>query len=338
MKSHLQGRSWKIWFLLSWLVVIAILISGCSGKQSSKVYRVGILSGMSFAADVTDGFKAGMAELGYIEGENIIYDVQETEFDMGVYRTILQKFVDDKVDLIVVFPTEATLEAKAVAEGTNVPLLFNYAVIEGMDIVDSVREPGGNMTGVRYPSIEIASRRFDVLMKMVPEAKTVLIPYQRGYPIVEPQLDAIRPIAKAAGVNLIELPADNAAELQAEFQAMVASGESGIDAIMGVAEPLAVTPDAFEVIATFATENNIPLGGAYIVIGDLSNVFGVDVIAFDSGKLAAPLADKIFKGTPAGTIPVASADTYLRINYTVAQKFGLTVPEGLLKQADEVIR
>ena len=67
-------------------------------------------------------------------------------------------------------------------------------------------------------------------------------------------------------------------------------------------------------------------------------MFGVDVISFDSGKAAAPLADKIFKGTPAGTIPVVSADPFININYQVAQKFGLTVPEGLLKQADAIHR
>ena len=54
--------------------------------------------------------------------------------------------------------------------------------------------------------------------------------------------------------------------------------------------------------------------------------------------LAAPLADKVLKGTPAGTIPVVSDESFLQINYTVAQKLGVEVPEGLLSQADEVIR
>jgi putative ABC transport system substrate-binding protein len=56
------------------------------------------------------------------------------------------------------------------------------------------------------------------------------------------------------------------------------------------------------------------------------------------GRQAAPLADKIFKGTPAGTIPVVSADSVLIINYAEAQELGLTVPEILLGQAAEIIR
>ena len=62
------------------------------------------------------------------------------------------------------------------------------------------------------------------------------------------------------------------------------------------------------------------------------------MISFDSGKLAAPLADKVLKGTPAGTIPVVSADPFLNIDYKVAQEFGLTLPEGLLKQANAIHR
>jgi putative ABC transport system substrate-binding protein len=103
-------------------------------------------------------------------------------------------------------------------------------------------------------------------------------------------------------------------------------------------EPLTVTPDNVAVIGKFATEQNIPVGGALIQAGEYSTIFGVNVIPFVSGKQAAPLADKILKGTPAGTIPVASAENFFQINYSAAQAAGVKVPEGLLSQADEVIR
>jgi putative ABC transport system substrate-binding protein len=91
-------------------------------------------------------------------------------------------------------------------------------------------------------------------------------------------------------------------------------------------------------VAQFAHEHKIPFGGAYVPADALTDLFGVDVIGFDSGKAAAPLADKVFKGTSAGTIPVVSADPFLHIDYKVAQEFGLNVPDGLLKQADEIIK
>jgi putative ABC transport system substrate-binding protein len=62
----------------------------------------------------------------------------------------------------------------------------------------------------------------------------------------------------------------------------------------------------------------------------------VDNIAV--GKQAAPLIDKIFKGIQAGTIPVVSAENYIQVNYKAAQEQGITVPDGMLGQANEIIR
>ena len=56
------------------------------------------------------------------------------------------------------------------------------------------------------------------------------------------------------------------------------------------------------------------------------------------GSQAAPLADKILKGAAAGSIPVVSPESFLKINYKAAQALNLTVPDGLLRQAVEVIR
>ena len=329
-------------FLHVWKVIIILLVAfaltGCDGLSKPEVYRVGILSGLDFIADSTDGFKEGMAELGYVDGENITYDVQVTGFDMEAYRSILQKFVNDKVDLIVAFPTEASIEAKLATEGTGIPVLFTYSLIEGMGIVDSVSKPGGNVTGVRYPGPSFAVKRLEMLIELVPDAKNIWMPYQRGYPIVPPQLEAVYPVAKNLGVNLIEFPADNAAELNAELSARAASGDIGFDATLMLVEPLAVTPDSFMVMAQFASENNIPMGGATVIIDDLATLFGVDVLSFDSAKQAAPMADKIFKGIDPADLPVESAESYLRINTVVAQELGLEVPYSLLQQANEIIR
>jgi ABC-type uncharacterized transport system substrate-binding protein len=73
-------------------------------------------------------------------------------------------------------------------------------------------------------------------------------------------------------------------------------------------------------------------------IGDYATLFGVDVLSRPSGELAAPLADKILKGTQAGTIPVVSSESVLQINLKVAQQIGITVPEGLMAQAYNIIR
>ncbi|MEJ5311888.1 MAG: ABC transporter substrate-binding protein [Anaerolineae bacterium] len=338
MGSHKTRRGIGKWYtFLTLIVVLGVVLSGC-GTKKPKVYRVGILSGLGFVADITDGFKAGMAELGYIEGENITYDVQATEFDEAAYQRILNKFVADKVDLILVFPTEASVDAKKATQGTDIPVLFTFALIEGMGLVDSVREPGGNITGVRYPGPDVAVKRFEILRAMLPEAKRIWIPYQRDYPIVASQFEVLYPVAEAAGVTLIEFPASTPAELEAELAARAQQEDVGMDAIMFIVEPLAVTPDSYRVIGKFAYEHKIPLGGAFMSVDGYDSIFGVNVKSYDTGLLAAPLADKIFKGTPAGTIPVVSAENFVQFNYTAAQRLGVTIPEELLSQADEIVR
>jgi putative ABC transport system substrate-binding protein len=279
-----------------------------------------------------------MAELGYVEGKNIVYDMQKTNFEPDKEQQILKKFVADKVDLILVFSTEVSIAAKAATQGTNIPVLFTSANIEGMGLVNSVREPGGNITGVRFPSPDFAAKRFEILHELAPQVKRVLIPYQKGYPSVPPQLEAIRPAATAAGITLVEAPANSPAELETYLQNRAQAADVGFDAILMLAEPLTGSPDAITVMGKFAAAHKMLMGGNAIAVGEYASIFGVSTDNVAVGKLAAPLADKIFKGIAAGTIPVLSAESYMQINYKAAQQLGLTIPEGLLKQANEIIR
>jgi putative tryptophan/tyrosine transport system substrate-binding protein len=339
MKTVRQSTRKKFTSRLTSIIVLTatlvLVLSGCA-KAPPKIYRVGVLSGLGFIADITDGFKAKMAELGYVEGQNIAYDVQKTDFDMDAYGKTLQKFVDDKVDLIVVFPTEASILARTITEGTNIPVVFTYALVEGMGIVDDIRNPGGNLTGVRYPGADIAVKRLELLRQLAPDAKRIIMPYQRGYPIVAPQVEALQQAAAAAGVTLIEAPADDADGVRAAFAAQ--SDQEPIDAILMLVEPLAVTPGPFEAMAKYAYDHKILIGGAMMAAGGYESVFDVGVKSYDAGVQAAPIADKILKGTAPGSIPVASSDSYMIVNYKAAQKLGITVPENVLAQADQIIR
>jgi putative tryptophan/tyrosine transport system substrate-binding protein len=334
---HLISKGARLVSVLLFLGAILVL-SSCDNQTTAKIYRVGILAGLSPLAPITEGFKAKMTDLGYVEGQNIIYDVQQPGVDIAAYKRILQKFVDDKVDLILVFPTEAAIEAKPITQGTNIPVIFANVLIEGMDIVKSVREPGGNMTGVRYPGSDIALKRFEIMRQLVPQAKRMLVVYRKDTPIVPPQLEMLRPAAEAAGITLIEVPATNTADLETKLQSLAKTPNFGIDAVFMLVEPLAGTPDTFAVLGKFAAEHNAPVGGIIASAGEYETLFGLSINTKDAGQLAAPLADKIFKGIPVGTIPVVSSEPFLRINYKAAQKQGITVPEGLLSQADEIIR
>ena len=330
----------KLLFGIMAVLVLAVIGGSFLLMQGTKqkVYRVGVLSGLEFFADTTDGFKAGMAELGYEEGSNIVYDVERSNIDMAKYGSILRKFVADKVDLIFVFPTEAAMMAKAATKETNIPVVFTNAFIEDTGLVNSVREPGGNITGVRWAGPDLALQRYEIMRELVPQAKRMWIPYQKDYPIVRSQLKALRQTFAADGLTMIELPSNNVSELNAQLRERAGSFDNVTDVILMIVEPLAVTPGCFEVMAKFAAENKIPVGGAFMSIGGYESLFGLTPQSVPQGKQAAFLADKILRGASAGAIPVVSAESYFQINYKAAKKLGLNVSEGLLGKAKEIIR
>src|SRR5512139_3686245 len=178
-RNNTYQKTLKGWMVCSLVAAATLVLSGCSVLGAKKVYHIGLFSGHPYFSPAVDGFKSKMTELGYVEGDNVVYDFQESGVDFDAYRAIVEKFVADKVDLIFVFPTEATLIAKEVTQGTNIPLIFDLAstTIESMKIIDSITQPGGNITGVRYPDTEFAARRLEILLELAPDTKRVLIPY-----------------------------------------------------------------------------------------------------------------------------------------------------------------
>jgi ABC-type uncharacterized transport system substrate-binding protein len=117
------------------------------------------------------------------------------------------------------------------------------------------------------------------------------------------------------------------------------SGSNSVDAILMLAEPLAITPPFYAILGKYSYDHKIPIGGALMTTEEgYNSIFGLLPDAAAVGKEAASLADNIFKGTSPGTIPVFTADNSFQINYKAAQKLGITVPESLLKLADNIVR
>ncbi len=312
----------------------ALLFAGC-GKE--KTYRIGILSGLDYGYDISIGFMEKMTELGYVEGKNVVYDIHRSNFDMDEYRNVLNQFVADGVDLIFTYPTEATIEAKLATVESKTPVVFGFCNIEDNDLINSIREPGGNITGVRYPGPDLTVKRFELLQAMLPEANRIWIPHQKGYPL-DCQIDALLPVAAAAGVEIQFFPAADAAELDTELQSRSQAADPGFDAILFLAEPLTVTADAFAVLSHFSEPRRIPIAGAIINEGDYGTIFGVNIDFTSTGRQAATVADKILKGTDPGLVPVVSSENFFQINYNIVQKLGLELSETILNQADEIIR
>jgi len=331
--KHISMRQ----ILILTLLVVFCALSGCSAKKQ-KVYRVGILTSFAPMLTIAEGFKAGMTELGYVEGKNIVYDVQVKDADPEGEKQTVKKFINDKVDLIFTFPTGASVTAYRIAQGTGIPVVFAMCGVEGNIQVESVRHPGGNITGVRFPGPDNVIRHLELMIELKPQTKRVWVTYDPCYPNTPIMLDALRLAASSKGITIVEASHTNAEEVQADLQAVAASGDIP-DAILLLPEALSQSPSGSGVMIKFANKYRIPVGGGVPYTLDSGAVFSFLPDELEMGKMAAPLADKIFRGIPAGgTIPLVTPENHLWLNYKAAQELGLTVPEGLLSRADKIIR
>jgi putative ABC transport system substrate-binding protein len=322
-------------------LLFIVFLCGCASQQTQteKVYHVGIVSGLEGFARVADGFKEGMTKLGYREGENIIYDVQRLDDDPAGEERVAKKFVDDKVDLIFSFPTGPSVAAKAATQGTGIPVVFAVAGTEMNNLVNSVREPGGNITGVRFPLHENTPRRLEILHEIAPDAKRIYLVYDINYPNTKAALETLRATAPSLGITLVEDPVSNMEELKAALKARDALNDAGVDAILIMPDVLSHSVDGIdEIITKFANKHKLPVGGCMINTAYAGAIFSFFPDSINQGMLAAASADRIFKGARAGTIPVVTPESYLTINYRMIQELGLNVSDGLLVRADEILR
>ena len=319
------------------MVLVCLLLIDC-GDNKPRTYRVGILSGTDTLNGIAEGFKQRMGELGYVDGRNIAYDLRRTNIDLVAEQQILRKFVADKQDLIFVFPTSAVMLAKAATQGSNIPVVFTFTTIEGNTLVNSVREPGGNMTGVRFPGPDLVARRFELLVQMAPKIKRLWITYSVDYPTTKISLDILRAAASSAGISLVEVPVKTVADIRADLQRRAKEADCGMDGILILPEILSQSQDSWTAISRFAADHRLPIAGSLWYQADHGALFSYSPDYATFGRLAAELADKVLKGISAGTIPVLSPEPILRINYRRAQELGIKVPEGVLRMAAEIIR
>jgi putative ABC transport system substrate-binding protein len=331
------GRVSRRRMLVSFALSAVMLLCGCSaGKE--KVFRVGVICGSDAFLEVVSGFQSKMSELGYVEGRNIVYDMQKLNADPEGELQVAKRFVQEGVDLVFAVPTEPSVAARDAAQGTEIPLVFAYAGIEGSGLVESVSQPGGQITGVRFPGPEQISKRLEILLEFVPRAKRVWIGYDKNYPNTMPALKALRTAASSRGVRLVEVPAATIGEMGVDLAGRTKATDPGVDAIILMPDIFNHCPAGWDLIRRFAAQRRLPIGGSFLYTVEQGAIFGNANDLANVGKLAAPLADKILRGASAGMIPVVTPEQDLWINYKAARDLGLTVPEGLLQRAKKIIR
>jgi putative ABC transport system substrate-binding protein len=321
----------KLLLIIFFSIFISLLNVACS-SESKKNYKVGIINIVSVLNDTVKGFKQGMAELGYVEGENITYIYDDAALDFKKFSDIANSLVAAKVDLILSIGTPATIAAKQATAKTELPVVF-VPVTDPIKsgIVESIQQPGGNITGVTFGFQEM--RRFEWLVRIASGVKKIYVPYnpEDHSPVLS--LTVVRKTAEKLGVELITKEFRNPEQLASGFGDIPADA----DAVFLVPDSLLST--RISDLIESAIKLNLPVSAANVEAVKAKQAlmsYGIDLNS--SGKQAARLAGQIFHGVKPADLPIETAEFYLSINLRVAKTIGLDIPDEILRQADNIIR
>lgn len=322
------------WLLV---VIIVVLVSGCGGNGGGKKsYQVGLLSGVGTFDNVFDGFKAELTELGYVEGENITYLFEAAGGDTDKMTQIAQQFVDDDVDLILTTTTGAAKVALQATEGTDIAVLFTI-VTDPVEtgLVESIKAPGGNVTGVNRPDSAYFGKRVEFLTQMAPQAKRLGIFYDPDYSTAASSLPPIREVTTLLGVELVEVQVKSPEDISAELSKLDQAADLGIDAIQMM--PDLVNNNSFQIILDFANAHKLPVIGHTLGQTKQGALFSYADDSFQTGETAATLAHKIFEGADPAELPVETSSLFLTVSMKASQTIGLEMPDSVLQVADDIL-
>lgn len=301
--------------------------------QGAKAYRVGFL-GVAFASGYVrelDWIRAGLRELGYVEGRNIVIEYRWAEGSPERLQKFAAELVALKVDAIL---THALTGAVAAARATSA---LPIVMADGGDpvasgLAASIARPGGNVTGSFSFLPEEIGKRLQLLMEALPRLKRVAFLAGASDHTIVVKRNALRAAAASMSVEVQEFQVREAADLPEAFNAM---DKARMEAIVVNNEPLLNSHAA--TIAGLATLRRLP------TVGFASFADAGGLLAYGANRpalygRAGYFLDRIFKGAKPGDIPFERAAKFdLIVNLKTARATGVAIPQTLLLRADRVI-
>jgi ABC-type uncharacterized transport system substrate-binding protein len=301
-------------------------------QQAAKLYRIGILSPERTPPEYFEAFRQGLSELGYIEGQNIAFEVRSAE-GYGQQLTILaDQLVKSKVDAILAINTPSVQAARKAS--TTMPIvMMRTADPVKSGLVTSLSRPGGNITGLGSLVDELTGKRLALLKEALPNISKVAVLWYARNPGSDIVVDAMKAPSRDLSLKLMLLPVHGPDELIGAFQT---ASRGQVEAIIVIEDSVA-TRNTVEILS-LAAKNSLAVVSQYKAFAEAGAILAYGPNASAMYHRAAYYVDRILKGTNAGDLPVEEPSKFdLVINLKTAKMLGVTIPESLLLRADEVI-
>jgi putative tryptophan/tyrosine transport system substrate-binding protein len=304
--------------------------------QQPAMSVIGFLDSRSPDAlrDRLRGFRQGLKDTGYVEGENLIIDYRWAENQPDRLPVLAAELVRRQVAVIAASGGPAANFA-AKAATTTIPIVFSSAEDPvRLGLVASLARPGGNLTGINFFNNELAAKQLELLRELVPTATHVAgLVNPANATIFESTLRDVEPAARAMGLQIRVVRASTSREIDAAFATFV--GERP-DALFVGGDPffnarrvqLVLLAGHYEIPAIYSGREYAEAGGLI--------TYGSDIT--DAYRQVGVYTGRILKGAKPADLPVVQASKFeLVINAQTARMLGLTVPPTLLATANEVI-
>ncbi|HHY81228.1 MAG TPA: ABC transporter substrate-binding protein [Clostridiales bacterium] len=310
------------------LVVVAALMlmaAGCASLTGgSKKISIGIIQYAEHVAldAARDGFIDALKDNGYIDGENITIDLQNAQADQSNLSTISDRFVSNKVDLILAIATPA---AQSIAgKTTEIPILGTAITdYEEARLVESNEAPGGNVSGTT--DMNPIKEQIDLLVKLVPDAKTVGVVYTSGEVNSVVQAAIAKEVIENLGLKYVEVTVNNTNDVQQAVQSIVQQ----CDALYIPTDN--VLASSMPTVYGVTVESKTPVICGEVGMVTKGGLATLGINYYDLGYQTGEMAVKILKGeAKTAAMPIQSAKEFdYAINGTVAEEIGITIPDDL---------
>jgi len=294
---------------------------------------IGFLSSFTTDPRFAAAFRQGLADIGYVEGQNVVIEYHWAEG--GQYDRlpkVATDLVSRRVAVIVASPIPAARAAKATT--TTIPIVFAIGSdpIES-GLVTSINRPGGNVTGVSFLTVEMGAKRLELLRDLVPNVASIALLVNPSNTNAELQTKETQLAAAELGLGLDVLKASSKADLDSAFATLV---RLRAGALVVSADPFFISQR--DDLVKLAAGNAVPAiyyAREFTQAGGLMS-YGSNFAA--AHRQAGVYAGRILKGEKPGDLPVMlSAKFEFVVNLKTAKALGLDVPAKLLALADEVI-
>jgi putative ABC transport system substrate-binding protein len=319
----------NIGFAQGAVLIFLLVIANCV-QASAELFTVGMLTNVDIHVQTIEGFKAGMAELGYVEGRDVQYIYNGAIRGGGEKLDAeIEKILAQDIDLFLTVANAVSLRVKARLEDSGTPILIagsSRPIEEGL--LESLGRPGGNITGVRVA--DNYAKTLEWLTLIAPGTKKVFVPYNPDEAVSVVTLEGLGARVAGLGLELVCHPVRSVEETIDAINTL----PKDIDAIYRIPSPTLDSRNAE--LSEAAIAKGLPMVACLPLDDAVLLTFSADL--HKAGQQTARLAHLIRRGAKPSDLPVETCDADLTINLKTAGAIGLHISDEILLQAKNIIR